>query len=376
MALEGVRGLAAIAVVLHHYVVAFYPALDAGVFSVAHTRLEDNIYGTPLALVFAGRLAVAVFFVLSGFVLSIGYFQMGDETRVRRMALGRYLRLMLPALASVLIAFSLVSAGTGTLTKETGEITKSTWLEAKWQFEPNLVDAIHVGTLDIFTQNDSVPYNSVLWTMYTEFIGSFIVFIFLIFFAKSKYRWIAYGVLGVATFATWFFAFVIGMAMADAYATGRLDRLRHPTVLFALFVSAVFFGSYPKKSEGMVYDYIRTDLFSGNYRTLSLTLAATSIILLILLSKRLAAWLSRPRISTLGRYTFALYLTHLLVLYAFSTAVFLALHNLIGYNKAVLLTVIASVPVLWLSSYLFERFIDEPSIRLAKYMTNHYIAKE
>lgn len=99
-----------------------------------------------------------------------------------------------------------------------------------------------------------------------------------------------------------------------------------------------------------------------------LTIVATMLVLVVLLSRRLTAWLSRPKISALGKYTFSLYLVHLLVLYTVACSLFLVLHESLGYNKTVFVVMLLSIPVLWATTKLFERYIDAPSIRLAKWV--------
>ena len=71
LALEAVRGVAACVVVVHHYMLAFLPHFHGRLFpddSIALVR-------TPLFFFVNGTAAVAVFFVLSGFVLTVRAFQ-------------------------------------------------------------------------------------------------------------------------------------------------------------------------------------------------------------------------------------------------------------------------------------------------------------
>lgn len=368
MELEGLRGLAAVSVVLAHFGFLFYPALRDGNMALAHTRFEDNIYGTPLMLFFAGTLAVSVFFVLSGFVLSIAYFQTRDESIVKKLAANRYLRLMLPALASVLIAFSLISFGVSSITQSAGEIANSSYLASKWDNDVNIFEAIATGTVGIFVEgpHNAVPINAVLWTMHTEFLGSFLVFGFLLLLAKSKYRWIGYTVLSIGTFGTWFLGFVIGMMLADAYAQGWLEKLKRPSVIVGLSALAFFVGPWPKIGDGTVYGLLEFAAVDINWRVFYLTIAATAIILIVLLSKRITIWLQKPLLSMLGRYTFSLYLTHLFTIYTVSAGVVIVLHDVIGYNAATLVAALVSIPVICTVTFYFERFVDAPSIQFAK----------
>jgi hypothetical protein len=83
--LEAVRGLAACAVVLNHLLLAFWP-----VFA------EDRSISPLLKVTYKGSFAVAVFFVLSGFVLSLSFFRTRDVRVVTSAAVRRYPRLALP----------------------------------------------------------------------------------------------------------------------------------------------------------------------------------------------------------------------------------------------------------------------------------------
>src|SRR5687767_11167726 len=103
--LDGVRGVAAIIVVLHHFGIAFFPAinfLDPEKIHLGNGQLELTIAKTPLNIFFNGGFAVSVFFVLSGFVLSYKFHLSGSRQLLTTYAAKRYFRLLLPVAASII----------------------------------------------------------------------------------------------------------------------------------------------------------------------------------------------------------------------------------------------------------------------------------
>ena len=76
--IEGIRGLAAIIVVLHHYTLAFYPALNFGDSHQTHMgdgSFELCMARTPFNLFYNGGFAVCIFFILNN-TLKINMFLM------------------------------------------------------------------------------------------------------------------------------------------------------------------------------------------------------------------------------------------------------------------------------------------------------------
>ncbi len=72
--LDAVRGLAALTVVAHHGFAAL-PEFWAVYTGAPTSRLATIMAFSPLHLLWEGHQAVLVFFVLSGFVLSLPYWQ-------------------------------------------------------------------------------------------------------------------------------------------------------------------------------------------------------------------------------------------------------------------------------------------------------------
>src|SRR5271155_3597568 len=99
--LDGLRGWAAVVVLLHHVFVDGLPA---------NALMADrNLWAKVFFL--NGTLAVCVFFVISGFSLSIRHLDRGDGRALARVASGRYLRLAVPIFAICAITHVLLLLG-------------------------------------------------------------------------------------------------------------------------------------------------------------------------------------------------------------------------------------------------------------------------
>ena len=371
MELEGLRGVAAVVVVLYHILILFYPNIAYGPRIMQHMRFEDNLYGNPLNVFLSGGFAVGIFFVLSGFVLSIGFFQTKNDSIVKKLATKRYLRLMLPALASVIISFILLWLNLDANKNASIAITHSGQI-GEWDFALNFFDALRQGTFGIFFESVKY-YNPVLWTMTYEFIGSFIVFLFLFLFGKSNYRWIAYGALGFATFGTWYLGIIIGALLADLYAHKKLPFFTGSRGFGAgMLILGLFLGGYPfGEPKGTIYSFITLPWLDESANiALHISLGAALVVIGMLSLTKVSRFFAWRPISTLGKYTYSLYLTHYLVFLTLTSTLFVFFVQHVGYNKSVVLSAALSFPVVAVVTWLFERYIDGPSIKVANYFSD------
>lgn len=380
MELEGLRGIAAIIVAVFHFLVVFYAGAFYGLDErapVQHFRLEDNLYGNPLAGLLSGAFAVSIFFVLSGFVLSIGFFQTGKSKIIKNLAAKRYIRLMLPALASIIFAYIVIVLGLSH-TREVAAISQSIEGIQQWNLIPNFFEAIKGGVYGIFVQGGN-PYNRVLWTMYTEFSGSFLIFGFLLIFGKSHYRWIPYAILIFLTYNNFFFAFILGMLFADLYNLGWIkQKARNITATLLLLLGGIFLGGYPDGNNTTTIYAILNSIPIGlnNVPIHFYTIIGAALLLFtVLRSSQVATLLRHKRVSVLGKYTYSLYLVHMTILYTFTTGLFLFLHSHIGYNKSALISILLSIPLVWCITVMFEKYIDRPSTKLSTYCADIYFGR-
>ena len=106
--LDGLRGVAAINVLIMHFFIVLAPALIYTSRMPARMgNFEQYFTATPLGLIGAGNFSVCIFFVLSGYVLTQKYFKTKDKNIILSSALRRYIRLFIPVLAVIIFSFLL-----------------------------------------------------------------------------------------------------------------------------------------------------------------------------------------------------------------------------------------------------------------------------
>lgn len=371
MELEGLRVLAAVVVVLYHAALIFYPGFFYGVGTalapVQNARIETGLYQNPISGFLSGTFAVGIFFVLSGFVLSIAFFQRKDQNIIKKMAAKRYVRLMIPALFSVIIAWAVMSVGWTKTMAQTVAITHSGWLANLWTFTPHLHSAIYQGIVAIFTVGD-VTYNYVLWTIHYEFLGSFIVFGLALLAYDMKNRWVVYAAMIFILANSWLLGFILGMALADVYVNKQaIIKTIDGRIKVALILIGIVFGSYPAGPiTSPVYKFLQIPGFDQTQQiSFFITIGAACVVFSALTLKPLTKFLANPHLSKFGRYTYSLYLIHMPVLFTVCTGSFLFFYPYLGLHKASIVAIFVFIMVLLPVVYLFERFVDATALRYA-----------
>ncbi|MCM3272351.1 acyltransferase family protein [Paenibacillus elgii] len=365
--LDGVRGIAAFIVFIHHFTLAFMPLLFWG----DPNRFEGEsfkklIHDTPIGIIINGNFAVCMFFVLSGFVLSYKFFLTGEAKIITSSAFRRYIRLGLPVFVSVMISYFILKAG-GYFNKEVARMTGSKWFMDFWGFEPNLFSAIKNGLYGALIKGDNT-YNSVLWTLKWELFGSFIVYSFLMIFGKSPKRHLAYIISVFLAWDSYYLAFILGMMICDIHVNKKWLSIKNKFILYTLLIVGVYIGSTPVDyTQNIGYKYLYPDIIMNQFFVLSHIIGAFLIIVFTLNSSRLQKLLSTKPFTFLGDISYSLYLLHLLVIGSFSAYLFktLILSN-ISYKLSYTLTLLVTTILIFFLSYFYHRFVDRRSIELSK----------
>jgi peptidoglycan/LPS O-acetylase OafA/YrhL len=92
---------------------------------------------------------------------------------------------------------------------------------------------------------------------------------------------------------------------------------------------------------------------------MAMNVVAALVVSGVVLTPALHRWLSGPISHFLGRISFGLYLTHFLVICSFSSALYLALIDILPYGLVVALVGGLSLPVALSAGYAFALVIEE-----------------
>jgi len=364
--LEGLRGWAAMIVVMSHLVLTIWPAMASGIEKDVRSRLDMAVFHSPLTIFYSGTFAVFVFFVMSGYVLSVKFFRTGDEQVIQDLFLKRYIRLMLPALCSTIFACLLVKWG-GFFGPEQSSLSK--WFTA-YSPSDNLAAAIYEGFWRCFILGEA-NYNWALWTMRVELLGSLLTFSICLLTKNAGKKWIIYTFVSLALLwmvgasALYYIAFIVGIWIAERpeFELGWIGTTL--LILITLLFGGFLPGSLSHVAVSGFSMHINATLIPRE--TICATIGGISIFIAVLGNKKLLGWFGR--FATLGHRSFAIYLLHMPIMasigalaFQFSKAYFS------NYNAAGAVMVITVIAVSYFLAGYYAKYIDQNAIKLSAYL--------
>lgn len=353
LALEALRGVLAIVVVAHHFVQSFLPGYQTpNLLALGPTWLV----GTPLEVLINGPAAVVVFYVITGFVLTVRAFS-GESAVLAPAALKRWPRLAGPVLVSVLLSWGLFATSLYRHT-EAGAINQSVFLVSFFDqmggqspgavFQPSFLGAVYQGLVGTFLFGDKT-YNPVIWMMHTELQGGLVALLLAAYLRRpSRSPWRIPGyVLFVLASVVWP-AFLAGVLLARLFASGRL-RLGGGTTVALAGLAAYLLGA---ASPWGVYAWLGTGWSFGIGKSLAHTLGGVLLVSVFLGTPRLTTALSGPVSRALGAMSFPLYLVHGPVIAVLGVRAYISLEG-VGADEvvvvagAIVVTVLGCAPLVY-----------------------------
>lgn len=436
--LDGLRGVAALLVAIHHFCLCFFPSLSRGFGS---SEEDVYIFQLPvLRILVAGRFMVAIFFCISGYVLSYNALRLSRARQYDALLKSlsssffrRWFRLMIPCFASIIISLFL-----------TWFHLYHTTLPRNWHYpvpveyiysielaEPHhFLEPVRQSTLDsqlhdwvfeLFTISDiwrfgsfySAPYNPVLWTIQTELMGSFVVYALVLALAstRSSFKLLILTLLALQASGgqgSYYILFMSGIFIAEtnlvlqhragpalpfaAYLPLARPRWLVRSWPYAAFIFGIYVGSHPinmEETSGFVllqalippwWPSDRTDFF---WPTIGAILIVGSLTqaqgLQMLFNSGVSQWL--------GEISFSLYLLHLLVLQSCAKAIIpwciFRVKDFLGeawQDEAFIIGMGAGIFVvaggLFWASDVFTRLVDQRAVRWAKSLNERVMMKQ
>lgn len=362
--LDSLRGLAALTVVAHHCLIMLPMIYFDSNLPTADAARANLLKYTPLHALWAGHEAVLLFFVLSGFVLSLPFFT-GRAVCYRSFGIKRLCRIYVPCIIAMLVGIGLRELCVAPRITGASPVLDGLW---RAPVTPRLVAGctLVAGTFNL------ADYNSVLWSLVHELRIS-IVMPFLALFV-----WKRHWATGIAC-ATGLYAAAYYVLVHSSYDMESL-------VVTASYIPMFLVGAVlAKHRAGLVRSFramplvVRLGIMSGavacyTYPYISrmggdrypskepvATIGAAAIIVVALASGRVSGILRARPLLFLGRISYSLYLYHFTVLLTL-------VHLLNGRWPLPLILATAaaiSVPV----SAIAYKLVEVPSIRWARQLS-------
>jgi peptidoglycan/LPS O-acetylase OafA/YrhL len=328
-----------------------------GLLFATHPTL--TYFANILPLGADGNLAVYIFFVVSGFALSIQFIKNHDRVYLLQATIRRYFRLMPPIFFSSLFSYFLLYYGQYK-NQQLSRLLHSRWLGFFFDFSPSLLDFFRFSLFDVFfSYNEALSYNGVLWTMSYEYYGSILIFATLAIFGRHKVRIVAYFVLSIFFFKTPYLAFIIGMFLAEIYQ------------------KQIWFSFFQKNTTYALIPFViglAANLFSMKIVRTSHILTGISAIFVFstMVPGLIRSFMETSFSRFLGKLSFPIYLIHLPIILSFSCSIIYSRGN--GWMISTMTGIVTYMVVLY-CAMIFYRIVEQPSISISNKIANYIIEK-
>ncbi|KAI5361117.1 Putative acyltransferase 3 domain-containing protein [Septoria linicola] len=414
---DGLRGLACLVVFNFHFL---YPYSNTMKHGYGMNSKNMYLHQLPiLSLLVRGRAMVVLFFAISGYVLSYGFLAsmrsgQSDKalSRLASLTIRRWMRLFLPATASMLLACLASYLGAFDSGRK---LEKTPWITGMWEQHPPRYSTLYAQIHD-FTkmwwawQSPFVwrlyysLYDPHTWTIPVEFKCSMVLFVLLVGSAGLKQRW-KFGLVLLVTWCSLLYkrwdvaTFTAGALVADLHqrAAHRKEQtcvlplddqqqLEPPrrgshlkTILkWLLFLTSLYVLSFPdnfpKKTPG--YKTLRW-LTPSAYKDAHYfwhSVAASFIIWSVEELPPIRNFLSTSVPQYLGRTSFAFYLVHGPILHSAGFALQPAIWAATGHETTtqwcfgLLIGWVIMLPLSLGAAHVFYKLVDAPLVRVTRWL--------
>ncbi|PHH89078.1 hypothetical protein CDD83_6688 [Cordyceps sp. RAO-2017] len=416
--LDGLRGVASLIVFIWH-ITLFHMGGNWFLWPYGIQDQNDQVPSSPIQLpfirvIFAGTPMVHVFFVVSGYALSLKPLKQirkhdyeGLQRTLASSIFRRGIRLYLPVAALFTIIAILVGLG-GPFAPLPVERTTVDQLLRDWL---NAIITIVAIGWDSNNQFVNVPFNPHLWTVPLEFFHSLLLFLVLAGLGRMRVRIRFLLLLGLISFCLRHdrhiaFEFLGGMALAEfglVQDEGRERATPTPedgdaedielvatkssssvisitsclaTLFFlANLVVSLFLMSWPAAAEDQAPIFMTMRLSGGSPRWFAV--AAVQLVLAVQQIRILQRVFITPLVQYLGTISFSLYLVHGPVQTVTAPYFMPLLWAAVGGIEAAgvwrrtlvwfFAVIIPLVPVVWIAD-VFTRTIDANSVAFARWL--------
>lgn len=358
--LDSLRGLAALTVVLYHF------------DNICSASVQLIFLNSPLRILIAGHQAVILFFLLSGFVLTLPYAKHSNPS-YGPFLLKRFCRIYLPYLGALALAVLCDHFFKG-------RAIDNRWIALTWT-KP-ITAKLLIQHILFLGNYDWAQFNTVFWSLVYEMRISLVFPLIALAVLRFRATWaillalslsLAYAPLAkllsnlhlcsndaaIKSAITLHLAafFVLGSLLAKNlhHVNGWYKRL-HPVTagLFALMA----FVLYGWTSSDIVTQHLR---IRSNYYDWGVAVGAIMIMILAMNARPFHAFLTSRVIHHLGEISYSLYLVH-------GTVLFILIYTCMGHIPMSILLVLYLAMTLAVTE-IFYRLVERPTMLLGRRLT-------
>jgi peptidoglycan/LPS O-acetylase OafA/YrhL len=427
--LDGLRGFAAFMVYWQHHQVwaRVGQAMVEGNVIENGFGYEGKYYFISLPgirnLFASGHLAVAIFFAISGYVLSakpMALIQAREfvklEDSVASALFRRWLRLYIPSVATTLIymttwhVFGIWTAYPPHESSFSAELLKYYYEFKNFSF--------------VFRQGGDAwfTYNFHLWSIPVEFKGSIAIYTTQIALSRASTNarlWLQVALIFYFLYVVngWSFSmFITGMLLCDLESLARRKELpaffsmfkaHKKTIAYSLFVISIYLSGVPasnpdpdvlRRTPGWYYLSFLVPGAVQDYKWFFLFWSATALMIAIPHIAWLKRFFENRFCQYLGRISFSLYLVHGPILWTLSDRLYLALGwerpnnieglvdwinlypiartGIFGFELAFFLPHLIILPLTLYSAEITTKMFDDPAIRFPQWLYRQVLKKD
>ena len=349
------RGLAALVVVVHHGCLTSSALAKAYVSNGKADGWPFAFTFTPLHIIWGGKEAVFVFFVLSGLVLTLPRLRPRPESWTAYYP-KRLARLYLPVIGAVFVSMAIVAV----VGRRTG--LDNWWMNA--HSLPNVRDFLSDVTLLARTGK----VNTALWSLKSEVWFSLLLplYVFLGLAVRRLGFVVAFAgivltvIVGLHTKFPWLvFMPVFGVGVLIAFHLKRFESLsRKYLAKPAGVVTAVLLAVLALTAEWWTLGLGFGRSVADVTQAVGVLSGAGLLVVLALFATPVAAALELSWIKWLGIRSFSLYLIHEPIVVSVAT--------LLPADSSTLLIIMLSVVISLLAAEAFYRVVELPAHRLSR----------
>lgn len=378
--IDGMKGIACIGILIHHFFVGFLPATYYGADAVSHlqTNFEETFSQSPFSFILNGNFWVCIFCIVSAFLLSYKVMNNDKKEKVSTSILNRYFKLVLPLFIVSLIVYLLLSLN---LFRNiaASDITKSTWLASYYNHEETFINVLKTSFIDVWFIGNS-DFSTAFWMLSILFNGGIVAIVLSEIQWKFGKKSIIFYIIISFIFLylkSYFLVFSLGVIIAYLFKYNYTLK-KHKIIPIFLILFGIILAGFPSGVEPTnFYKYLNFEATEYGKDVIWHIFASALVMYGIMNIDLIKKILSCNILKKLGSISYSIYLIHIPIMFSVSSYMFIKLYEITNkYIFTFAITLICTIVLTIILGYLYNIIIEKNINRFINYCYEKLSPKE